>query len=191
VDSESSEQSPIAYGYCHCGCGRKTNLAKYTSHTIGHIKDEPVRYIRGHAGAMASRREPSLGERLCRCHNEPMYQNGSRRWLCPKTSRERVKRYYYAQREADPRYNLRVRVRREYGLTLDEYDTLLAGGCTICGAEAVGIDHCHATGLVRGALCRGCNVGLGQFGEDSERLRLAADYLEVHKRVLPLGSRTS
>jgi len=38
----------IPYGYCHCGCGNKTSIIKRTSRTIGHIKGEPLKYIRGH-----------------------------------------------------------------------------------------------------------------------------------------------
>ncbi|MFC9285667.1 endonuclease domain-containing protein [Streptomyces sp. NPDC057052] len=65
---------------------------------------------------------------------------------------------------------------------------LVSGNCSICGSfETVtragrvrrpSIDHCHRTGVVRGVLCSGCNVGLGLFGDDPARLRAAAEYLE-------------
>lgn len=68
-----------------------------------------------------------------------------------------------------------------YGLTLDELDAILAAGCALCGAtEQLMVDHCHTSGKVRAALCRTCNTGLGQFGDDPARLRAAADYLEKH-----------
>jgi hypothetical protein len=53
-----------------------------------------------------------------------------------------------------------------------EFEKLLitqAGRCGICDAPLIGkhlesnelnIDHCHTTGVVRGLLCRRCNVGL-------------------------------
>lgn len=38
----------IKYGYCHCGCGLRTNIAKLTNKRLGHIKGEPVKFIPGH-----------------------------------------------------------------------------------------------------------------------------------------------
>lgn len=43
-----SNQTEIPYGYCHCGCGKLTNIAKQTNAAYGHIKGEPVRFCRWH-----------------------------------------------------------------------------------------------------------------------------------------------
>lgn len=61
--------------------------------------------------------------------------------------------------------------------------------CQICGKSTryLVIDHDHATGLMRGVLCMGCNSGLGMFKESPERLREAATYLET--KTLPAESR--
>lgn len=65
-------------------------------------------------------------------------------------------------------------LRREYGITLDDYRQMLAMqnfGCAICGAgpspkRRLSVDHDHKTGKVRGLLCGKCNSGLGFFKEN-------------------------
>ena len=44
----SDSDSPIPFGYCQCGCGRKTNLAAKTDRASGRVAGWPMRYIRGH-----------------------------------------------------------------------------------------------------------------------------------------------
>jgi hypothetical protein len=48
VSSEFNEQLPIEYGYCHCGCGRKTSLSRFTDPKRGYVKGEPMRFMQGH-----------------------------------------------------------------------------------------------------------------------------------------------
>ncbi len=43
-----SDTKEIPYGFCQCGCGRLTSIAKKTTTKIGNIKGEPVRFCRGH-----------------------------------------------------------------------------------------------------------------------------------------------
>ncbi|RKS73395.1 recombination endonuclease VII [Actinomadura pelletieri DSM 43383] len=78
-----------------------------------------------------------------------------------------------------------------YGVTEEQVDQMIAeqgGVCVIClRADAKHVDHDHLTGLVRRVLCFKCNGGLGQFRDDPDRLRLAADYLELrgsHARLM-------
>jgi hypothetical protein len=55
------------------------------------------------------------------------------------------------------------------------------GRCPICErdlGDKPQVDHDHKTGEVGALLCFNCNGGLGQFGDDPERLRQAALYLE-------------
>lgn len=73
-------------------------------------------------------------------------------------------------------------LKREYGLTPEERDGLVAeqgGVCPIClSAPAEHVDHCHETGRVRGVLCFSCNAALGQFKDRPEMIRRAISYLE-------------
>lgn len=39
----------IAFGLCHCGCGKKTTIAKETSRRDRQYKGFPVKYIAGHS----------------------------------------------------------------------------------------------------------------------------------------------
>ena len=74
----------------------------------------------------------------------------------------------------------------------EDYDALLArqgGVCAICRKNhPLGVDHCHLFNEVRGLLCNKCNLGLGMFDDDPDRLRAAADYLERSRRA-PLSRR--
>jgi hypothetical protein len=57
------------------------------------------------------------------------------------------------------------------------------GGCAIChkplklDRDTV-IDHDHATGRIRGVLCRKCNIGIGQLRDDPTIVASALAYLK-------------
>jgi hypothetical protein len=59
-----------------------------------------------------------------------------------------------------------------YGMTLADYDAL--------PNQTLAVDHHHATGVVRGLLCRDCNLGVGNFKDDPHLTRRATAYLEAH-----------
>lgn len=78
-------------------------------------------------------------------------------------------------------------IRRQYGISMQEFDRLLEfqkHGCAICNkpitklSRRMNIDHDHKTGQVRGLLCSGCNTGLGHLGDDVQGLKRALEYLE-------------
>lgn len=74
-----------------------------------------------------------------------------------------------------------------YGLTEQEYFAMIESQgnvCAVCSQEFKGtphVDHDHATGKVRGLLCRKCNHGLGNFRDDADVLEKAAKYIRHHK----------
>lgn len=87
------------------------------------------------------------------------------------------------------------RIKVSFGISLEQYETLLAkqtGVCAICKMperskrfKYLAVDHCHVTGRVRGLLCSRCNRALGYFGDDAQRLKSAAVYLENSTPAIP------
>lgn len=60
----------------------------------------------------------------------------------------------------------RARLKSRYGMSLEDYEEMLAaqgGSCALCPAtisqdgRRLAVDHDHATGKVRGILCLRCN----------------------------------
>jgi hypothetical protein len=96
---------------------------------------------------------------------------------------EHSRKYYQAHKHDIARRTRTKRLQKHYGLSDEEYDTLLArqgGACAICRRRLRGrlcVDHCHSTGLVRGLLCRKCNLGLGCLVDDAASLISAFAYL--------------
>jgi hypothetical protein len=84
---------------------------------------------------------------------------------------------------------------RKYGVTLADYDAMLAaqgGKCAVClttpDTQRYGVfhvDHCHTSGAVRGLLCRGCNNVLGVVNDDPAALARAIAYLGVTVPQIP------
>lgn len=80
----------------------------------------------------------------------------------------------------------REKLLARYGLTEASFRKILVmvnGVCEICKrpqeGQQLAVDHCHEKGHVRGLLCKKCNVGLGNFGDDVDNLRRAIQYLMI------------
>lgn len=93
---------------------------------------------------------------------------------------------YYSCPERKMKYR-ELELKRVFGIGHSWYeDTLKSQGgvCMICKKHKVAsnkffmtIDHCHATGQIRGILCNWCNRGLGAFDDNIECLASAIRYL--------------
>jgi hypothetical protein len=75
-------------------------------------------------------------------------------------------------------------LKKTYGITIDEYDAILAsqgGGCAICkggtSKRHFAVDHNHKTGNVRGLLCARCNTALARFMDSRTNVGRAYNYL--------------
>jgi len=122
----------------------------------------------------------------------------------PESAKARVRRWqqdnagrlneYRRVRRADPSVKRAERaghLRRTYGITIEEYERLLAsqgGGCAICGRQprrdvSLHLDHDHESGQLRGILCFRCNNALGDFDDDPALLQQAVSYLLSYQAV--------
>jgi hypothetical protein len=78
-----------------------------------------------------------------------------------------------------------------YGIDANTYMKMYEkqnGKCDICGAgkesnrgHMLAVDHCHATGKVRGLLCHTCNRGIGMLADSVDRVGKALEYLLKHE----------
>jgi hypothetical protein len=128
--------------------------------------------------------------------------------LTADKQRERARAYYWANREkrlakqrayvaARPEFVREVVARsfrlRKYGLTPEQYNTMLAAQdykCATCGSkdgECSGhskrlvVDHMHCSGKVRALLCSNCNLVLGLLKENADTADAVASLLRKHQ----------
>ncbi len=97
----------------------------------------------------------------------------TRQWIADNEERYRDYKRAYGKLDKKKRADRRDHLKRKFGLTLEDYDALLAaqhGGCAICGdppaKTALHVDHDHETGVVRGLLCFRCNAAIGNLRDD-------------------------
>lgn len=87
------------------------------------------------------------------------------------------------RRASNPDGALRVKYRMEPG-SFDRLYRQQDGRCAICQRkQKLGVDHDHATGAVRGLLCRKCNSGIGFFGDNEEMAMAAVRYLSQARKA--------
>ena len=82
-----------------------------------------------------------------------------------------------------------ARLKREYHITLEEYNKVLAfqnGRCAICKQRygkkgqrlILSVDHCHTDpAIVRGLICWPCNKAIAIFQDNAERMAAGSDYI--------------
>ena len=95
-------------------------------------------------------------------------------------------------RRRDPERFFGYRLKKDYNITIDEYNQMLkaqGGVCAICGGTSerrLHVDHDHSCcprsksscgRCVRALLCSACNTGLGHFRDSPALLAKAIDYL--------------
>lgn len=129
----------------------------------------------------------------CDCGNETVLNTGNiRNGLtkscgCLQRRKGAEAPAYKHGRSRTKEYDNEYQMRKNYGLSVEQYDELVQnqnGVCAICGSGApsghkkrLNIDHCHKTGTVRGLLCDLCNRAIGLMRDDTALLTKAIHYL--------------
>jgi Autographiviridae endonuclease VII len=107
-------------------------------------------------------------------------------------NRSKYNNYAAEWRAKNPERQHATEIKRNYGLLPSDYEALLVKQeyrCKICRKlhnpslkrGRLYVDHCHATGKVRGLLCSACNSAIGYFEDDVVLLQKAIAYLEKNK----------
>lgn len=143
-------------------------------------------------------------EKYLRMSNDNYYANRDENirkrkeyyWKHKDEREEYRKQYYHTHKNDNKEYrkNYVITHRREtknrallrnYGITVDEYDTMVKeqdGKCAICGKipeNWLVVDHNHLTGKVRKLLCPLCNIVLGQANDNIDLLNKMIEYLKT------------
>jgi len=112
---------------------------------------------------------------------------------CPSSSRSvakypgpRCATHHRARRKATSERQWAQRIEQTYGLTAEQYWQIYesqGGKCYMCQratgrTRRLAVDHDHATGYVRGLLCKRDNTLLGHARDNPEYFNRAISYLD-------------
>ena len=119
-----------------------------------------------------------------------VYASGRRGWrhICTACKNENGRRENLIPERNEARRAAKLKHR--YNISIAEYDELAAYQdhvCAIClevcnTGQPLSVDHCHETNMVRGLLCRRCNVAVGTL-KSVELLERAIEYLAGTRTV--------
>lgn len=116
-----------------------------------------------------------------------------------RTNKKTKTKYYQSsckscQNFYDYKLDKNKKLKKAYGITLQEYNELLSkqnNRCAICNVNnngkyrkkerAFAVDHCHSTNKIRGLLCSDCNVGIGLLKDNVNFLESAIKYLNKNR----------
>ena len=100
--------------------------------------------------------------------------------------RDRYKNNTNGHRDKDNAASTKRHYKIKYGLAEEVIKEIMLnrqGNCAICKEKTnLVIDHCHATGKVRGRICGLCNTMLGHARDNINYLKAAINYLQESKK---------
>ena len=153
---------------CECGCGKAAG------------KMAKSRFARGHRPSMPKsereqrRREYRARHRIRLNELSRIYAANNKEAL-----RESRQRFVERNREIVSERWRRDDLKRNYGMTIEEWDALYeeqGGKCAICHIPACpsgrrfAVDHDHESGVIRGLLCVRCNAAIGHIENTKQDL---------------------
>lgn len=102
---------------------------------------------------------------------------------------ESQKKYAQKNSEKIKLMSRKSELKRKFNITIEDYNDMLKtqnNVCAIClnkcnTGNNLAVDHDHVSGKVRGLLCKNCNTAIGLLKENSDTLKQAINYLEIHK----------
>jgi hypothetical protein len=161
-DRASSELSSLGEAFVVKGCDNGPTVGQH-KHRLSNVDPETKRGDCAACGTAVPLKTVGHGGRTV----------GGRRWAC---------------RDAWPKKPT-THVGDKFGITRQALAALVTkqdGRCAICDGELdlspgcykTHLDHDHATGEVRGLLCRLCNTGIGHLRDDPAILLKAVAYLQ-------------
>lgn len=120
----------------------------------------------------------SINDKLYKQANYKRVKENKRKWQ--KDNKEHLRNYHF---------------KKNYNITLNDYNIMLVNQdnkCRICNEnkDTLVVDHCHSTNEVRGLLCNDCNLALGMFKDDINRLNNAIKYLKELPTSITLAGMT-
>lgn len=142
-------------------------------------------------------------EPICPRCNTPKKQLRSGILRCADCTRAWNRAYYHKSAARRERQRRRT-IEKKYGVSMESIELLFRtqGECcaichkhwTVCEKakhsrddavflQHLYVDHCHATGKVRGLLCNNCNTAIAMLDEDVERFDAAKTCLLYHRML--------
>lgn len=117
---------------------------------------------------------------------------------------QKVRHQRWCHTEAGFESQRRRRLRKEYGITLEDFNKMMelqSNVCAICEkpetrlvggrdhgkVDSLSVDHDHGTGHIRGLLCHACNRLLCNSCDNVSLLAKAIDYLNKQLPEVSVG----
>lgn len=201
----TADRPPRRWVICnHAACSRQARSDGFcSSHANGANADQGFsrRHVRTgvdrfrHYCSFADCNRPHKVRGLCHTHNQQAAEPNADASQCVRSGCSRAA---FSRGVCVRHLHFRYMNLRQYNMTIDQYDAMFAaqgGCCAICGGKNangnwLAVDHNHGCcpskstscgQCIRALLCGKCNLMIGQSGDDADRLRAGAAYLESRR----------